>query len=516
MSIDPSPASSALLAKLERLPIFGLTVAVLFGSLFLKYIHDVDMYWQLQLGQIISETGRLPTHEPFLHGKGEVRHIPLCWLSQVIDYQVWSLGGWPLLQISDAALWIGAYAVVAWKLRRGGAWAWPAVLALLYGYLPAVTFASIRPQSFALLGFGLTMVLTWSELKLRKKLALAALLFAVWQNCHPSVLMAGAWLGPMTVGAFVRWLRRPNGERGSPPWDLAGVSALAILASFACPEPLETFRLARTNEGMSKFLEVSEWKPLFWDALSPWDQYGPEGRGTALAALAILALILAFRRRRLKIEEVIVALLLAALMTQMYRFAVFFGLALIPVAYRAFAPAPNPSPPPPVRYWRAILLAAFAIAIGVCLGRFAIAHIKAPERTPLDPHMDYFPVEAVARMEEIVPEGTVYCNFFWGGVVVRAGYPKWHVSHDGRYYLFTREEWEWYWAGMSQDPVGGFRVSAADIIATYRPVAFLLRKDFDDGLIAKLDEPASGWKRVPDRNGAGAFDRGQAVVFVPR
>jgi len=516
MSIDPPRAPHSFPAKLERRPIFGLTVAVLFGSLFVKYIHDVDMYWQLQLGEITSKTGRLPSRELFLHGKEDVRHIPLCWLSQVIDYQVWSLGGWPLLQIFDGALWLGAYASVALRLRRSGAWGWPAALALLYGFLPAYTFASIRPQSFALLGFGLTMVLTWSDRKLWKKLLLGAMLFVVWQNAHPSVLMAGAWLGPMTVGAFVRCVRRPKGKRGPVPWDLAGLSALAILASFACPEPLETFRLARTNEVMSKYLDVSEWKPLFWDGLAPWDQYGPEGRGTALLALAVLPVLVVWRRRRLKVEEVVAALVLAVLTWQMYRFAVFLGLVLIPVAYRALAPPPGSAPPPPVRHGRAILLAAFAAAIGICLGRFAIADAVAPARTPVDPHMDYYPFEAVARMREAVPGGTVYCNFFWGGVVARAGYPEWRVSHDGRYYLFTREEWDWYWSGMQQERVGDFRATVGDIVAKYRPVAFLLRKDFDTGLIAKLDEPASGWKRMPNPSGGDAFDRGQAIVFVPR
>ena len=515
MSIDPPSRSHRFFSRLERLPIFGLTVAVLFGSLFVKYIHDVDMYWQLEFGEIICRTGQWPSHEPFLHGKETVPNIPICWLSQVIFYRVWSLGGWPLLQIVEGAIWIGGYAAVAWALRRQGAWVWPAALALLYGFLPAYTFASIRPQSFALLGFGLTMVLTWAELRLWKKLTLGAILFVVWQNAHPSVLMAGAWLGPMTIGAVVRWLRRP-GARGAFPWDLAGLSALAIAASFACPSPLETFELARANERMSKHLDVSEWMPLFWKELTFWGQYGLEGRGTTLIALVIFAGLLLFRWRRLKVEEVITALAMAALTWQMYRFAVFLGLALIPIAYRAFAPASGGSlPPPMIRRWKWILALAFTTAIAIGLGRFAIAEMVSPERTPVDPHMDYFPFEAVARMEEVVPPGTVYCDFFWGGVIVR-GNPQWKVSHDGRYYHFDKGEWNRYWAGMLQQDVVLHRATIQELVNDYRPVAFLLRTGMDDGLIGKLDEPDSGWIRVRDASGRNSFDRGQAVVFVPR
>ena len=516
MSIDPPSRPHRFFSRLERLPIFGLTVAVLFGSLFVKYIHDVDMYWQLEFGEIICRTGQWPSHEPFLHGKETVPNIPICWLSQVIFYRVWSLGGWPLLQIVEGALWIGGYAAVARALRRRGAWGWPAALALLYGFLPSYTFASIRPQSFALLGFGLTMVLTWAEMKLWKKLTLGAILFVVWQNAHPSVLMAGGWLGPMTAGAFVRWLRRPSSERGSFPWDLAGLSAAAIAAAFACPSALATFQLAEANGRMSKYLDVSEWMPLFWDAL-PWeDQYGLEGRGTTLFALAILAVLVTLRWRRMKPEELVTALIMAALTWQMYRFSVFLGLALIPVAYRALAPRPDaPAPPPLIRRWKMLLAIAFAIAIGICLGRFAIAELAAPQRTPLDPHMDYYPFEAVARMKETLPPGTIYCDFFWGGIVVRRN-PQWKVSHDGRYYHFSQEEWDRYWSGMQQRHEVAHRAGLADILGTYRPVGFLLRVGFDDGLIAKLDAPDSGWIRVKDVQGRDSFDRGQAVVFMPR
>ena len=256
MSIDFRSCLPNALAKLERLPIFGLTLALLFGSLFVKYIHDVDMYWQLEFGAIICRTGAWPSFEPFLHGKEHVPNVPICWLSQVFYFQIWSLGGWPLLQIVEGALWIGGYAAVAWALRRQGAWGWPAALALLCGFLPSYTFASIRPQTFALLGFGLTMVLTWAEWKLWKKLLAGAILFVVWQNAHPSVLMAGAWLGPLTIGAVVRWLRRSSAQRGPFPWDFAGLSTLAVAAAFACPSPLETFELARANVSLTVIVSV--------------------------------------------------------------------------------------------------------------------------------------------------------------------------------------------------------------------------------------------------------------------
>jgi len=502
-------------SRLERLPIFGLTAAALFGSLFVKYIHDVDMYWQLQFGEMISRSGQLPSHEPFLAGKEGVANVPICWLSQVIYFQLWSLGGWPLLQIVEGALWIGAYAAVAWALRRSGAWGWPAALALLYGYLPAYTFASIRPQTFALLGFGLTMALTWSGMKLGKKLLLGAILFMVWQNAHPSVLMAGVWLGPMTIGGVIRWLRRPPAERGAFPWDLAGLSALAIAASMACPDPIETLKVARVNEQMSKHLDVSEWKPLIWpDWTGALDW---QSRGCAVLAIAILPVLLAWRGRRLKVEELVTAAILVALTWQMYRFSTFLGFALIPIAYRAFAPSVGGPPPPPmIRSWRSLLAGAFAVAIAVSVTRFAVAEIAAPQRTPIDPHMDYFPFEAVARMKETVPSGTIFCDFFWGGVVVKANHPDWKVSHDGRYYHFTADEWDWYKSAMWQQPVGRHNVTVAEIVAAFRPLAFLLWASPDEALIAKLDAADSGWIRLRDAAGRDCFDRGQAVVFVPR
>ena len=65
-------------------------------------------------------------------------------------------------------------------------------------------------------------------------------------------------------------------------------------------------------------------------------------------------------------------------------------------------------------------------------------------------------------------------------------------------------------------PVGRHNVTVAEIVAAVRPVAFLLWAAPDETLIAKLDAADSGWIRLHDAAGRNAFDRGQAVVFVPR
>jgi multisubunit Na+/H+ antiporter MnhE subunit len=242
-----------------------------------------------------------------------------------------------------------------------------------------------------------------------------------------------------------------------------------------------------------------------------------ETRGSALLAIVILPIVVVCRWRRMKVEEVVSAFVLAGLTWQMYRFSTFLGFALIPLAYRAFAPASGTTPPPPLmRRWRLLVAVAFAIAIGISVTRFTVAEISAPKRTPIDPQMDYFPFEACARMKEVVPPGTIFSDFFWGGVAVRAGYPNWKVSHDGRYYHFSQDEWDWYWAAMMQCQVGSQTATLADIVEKYHPVAFLLRIGAGDELIAKLDAPTSGWRRVVDSSGRDIFDRGQAVVFVPR
>ena len=117
---EPSVSSPARISSPAFWPSLALSLAIA-GMLFLlllRPIYDVDIFWQVKLGELIlANRGPVPS-EPFA-----VTHLgeplpPIAWLGQAVYAEVWRLGGWPALRIFDALLWVGGFWVVALALSR--------------------------------------------------------------------------------------------------------------------------------------------------------------------------------------------------------------------------------------------------------------------------------------------------------------------------------------------------------------------------------------------------------------
>jgi hypothetical protein len=113
------------------------------------------------------------------------------------------------------------------------------------------------------------------------------------------------------------------------------------------------------------------------------------------------------------------------------------------------------------------------------------------------PFYFYYPFAATKALKASGFHGTIYCDYFWGGILADAGHPDWKVTHDGRYYLFSREEWQLY------DETTAGQVPLEKVIARFHPDAFVLRKTYDDGLIKLL---RNYWTNV--------FEDAQSIVFT--
>ncbi|CAN5281315.1 hypothetical protein BH11PLA2_BH11PLA2_52900 [soil metagenome] len=98
------------------------------------------------------------------------------------------------------------------------------------------------------------------------------------------------------------------------------------------------------------------------------------------------------------------------------------------------------------------------------------------------PFAEYFPFQAVKALQARQFKGVIYNDYFWGGVLSFEGHPDWMPTHDGRYYLFTRDEWDRY------DEAAAGRVPLVEIEQQFRPEVFFLRKGSYDGLIGLVQQ----------------------------
>lgn len=435
-------------------------------------VWDVDIFWQLKLGELIlARHGPVPL-EPFA-----VTHLrdPLpafAWAGQAAMALVRLWGGWDLLRVINGLCWAGAFWLAAAAAVARGASREMAAVALAVALLIAVPGASIRPQSLAMLAFGLVLWLSGRSGPLWRRAGLIGLVLVIWQNAHPSVPVALAWFGTAAAVAWLGWLR----GRAPVPVEVTLLAVLSAVALVLTPDGLGYFRTAAANTAISQAFRVTEWLPL----------WAPEN-AVAAVSVAIAAIVTGLLLRRAGGRPdwgiVVPWLVLLALTVLSARLAMFWVIALVPVLGPVLPRIASPATP----RWPAPALVVLAIPAVVLLRPTAFR--------------ETIPVAQLAALHQTGLRGTVFAHFPWGGAVIDRGYPQWRVAFDGRYYRYPPAEWNRYLAAAAGDPV------LARLTAAYRPVAWVLSPDWTPGLIAELRADRQHWREF-------SADR-TAVIFVP-
>lgn len=479
MTKEPAGAEpSAKVRGVAAAWLLALAPAAMLGVLLLRPVWDVDVFWQVKLGELILAKGGPVIQEPFA-----VTHLgeplpALAWFGQAVMAGVRLVFGWTGLRVFDALCWLGGFLAIAAACRRRSGSAAGVLLGLAIAFLAALPTASVRPQSFAALCFGALLALLRLELKPGQTVLLAVPLFLVWQNLHPSVSVAVVALAAL---AGVGWWQRLCGSGGAP-WAATVLVPIAAAMMFATPDGAAILRLSAENARASAAMGVSEWLPL-WASINRF-----EAVPVLLVAVVVCWLLLR-NPRRIDCGELAVAIALFVMTAFAYRFVLFWAIALVPVVARAV-------PPPPIERrtpsWVAPL-ALLAAAVGVAAVR--------------PTHFDTgIPLDAIRRLRAEGIKGTIFAHFPWGGPVIDAGYPDWRVAYDGRYYRYTPAEWDLY------RRIGSGAASLSEIDRLYRPAGFVLSPEWNGALIAMLRGDGAHWRQLSADRTAVVFERRTAAT----
>ncbi|WP_091147782.1 hypothetical protein [Novosphingobium sp. CF614] len=457
-------------------PVLTLVPAAMLLALLLRKIWDVDIFWQLKLGELALARHGPVRSEPFaaLH-LGEP--LPsVAWLGQAIMAGVRLLGGWDLLRVFDALCWLGGFWAVGAACRSRGAPRHAVMLALVLSFAAAFQTASIRPQSFAALCFGLLLALRRLDLRPSLTIVLGAPLLLAWQNLHPSVSVGVMAMGLIAAIDWQGWLRH---RRRRVPLACTALALLGCAAMFATPDGFSVLAISARNAEASVAISASEWLPLWF----------PANRANAarVVVVGLLVLWLVLRNRaRADAGELAVALALFLLTLAAYRFVLFWAVAIVPVIARASA-EPEGAGTVPSRRRAAIVVPVLLVA--------ALAPVLVPAR--FDPSL---PLAALDRLQREHVRGTIYGDFPFGGPIIDTGWPDWHVAYDGRYYRYSSDEWK-YNGGIEN----GY-VPLVDVVRKWRPAAFVLDARHNAPLAGELAR-SPRWRRI--------YALGGVVVYVP-
>jgi hypothetical protein len=153
-----------------------------------------DTWWLLRAGQDMWATRHVLLTDTYSHTVYGARWPNHEWLTQLIFYSIYALGGLPLLTLACAGVVTAAWAVV-WVETPSPTKS--KFLMTLFLFPTATTMWSLRAQVLSLL-----LVVSTAALLRRRRLAWLPLLFWVWANLHGGVLLGVLLLGA-ALGAAV-------------------------------------------------------------------------------------------------------------------------------------------------------------------------------------------------------------------------------------------------------------------------------------------------------------------------
>jgi hypothetical protein len=227
----------------DRLRTTLLFVAIATAACLMPAQHDT--WWLLRAGHDMWATHRVLLTDTYSHtvfGAAWPNHE---WLSQLLFYAIYAIGGLPLLTLAAAAVVTAAWAIV-WVETRGAAKSKFMMTAFVLA--TATTTWSLRAQVLSLL-----LAVSTAALLRRRNYLWLPLLFWVWANLHGAVLLGVLLLAASLFAAFFE-------DSKSVP-RLALASALCLVATALTPLGWHFWLDMPQSLGRIRQLGIDEWAP---------------------------------------------------------------------------------------------------------------------------------------------------------------------------------------------------------------------------------------------------------------
>lgn len=254
--------------------IIAVIVMVIF--FFLHKVGLSDLFWQLKIGEIISQQMQILYVDPFSYstfGKLWVNHE---WLASVLFHGIQSMGGFTALSLFSLIIGLVTGLILFFGLtvqtRRTD---WALMLTFIIFAIGAPRFQQLRPELFGFLAFSIYLILLSSPGRLEVgRLWLLVPLQILWANVHGSAI-----LGPGIIILY-SLVAIQFGRGGEPVSSdekrvLIFFSFLSIVVSIINPYYLRVFifpfehlshgfALAitadwRTNSLMGRYVDFAPW-----------------------------------------------------------------------------------------------------------------------------------------------------------------------------------------------------------------------------------------------------------------
>ncbi len=395
-------------------PVVLVLAAIALLSMFSGEVGDADTWFHLRTGAYVVQNHKLPAPDPFswttymgqpaYPGEETTRDLNLKheWGAQVILYLVYAAGGFPAMVIFKACCLTFLCGMVGWVVWRRTNRFYLAVAAAMAAGMIAQTTAADRPYLVTYVFLAITL---WI-LERRRPLWLLPPLFILWANAHGGYFMGWVLLGGYCGEALFQRLR------GRPPEDektLWTASLLAILASGLNPTYFNVIPGLFAYQHSTLQRSLKEWhSPALWP---------PSWYSCLLAAAAI---VLLWAWRRVRVSDVLLFAVFAAMSLMAQRNVIFVGI-IAPIVIATYLPE-----------WKRPLPQFAEFAVPLVLLAIAAQRIASGEAFQLRAADWQYPAGPVKFLKDHNVTAPVFNIYEWGGYLMWAGYPELKTFVDGR------------------------------------------------------------------------------------
>ena len=311
-------------------------LSLLSGSL-THIADDPGIGWHLKNGELIQQTEEIPRIDPFLARAKRVNaYAPVGegrewvsdqWLSDLIFYEIFVVGGWPALYALVVGLFLIAYfGIAADGLRRGGQGMILVLLAVVCAFKVGQVHLIVRPVIFSITLFAFVLrraesiarreTISWRDV-IRAGLILAPT-FTLWANLHPAFVYGLVLLGVCMLSRLTKDVQSTL--------KLGALSIICMAATLINPYGIALHRSIAQLGGSSYLRSMTvEWSPV--DLLRPEGMYL-----VALIAIPLCAAVVSRRvRRGVGLFETLVALVFVVQALWAVRVVPFASFACLPL-----------------------------------------------------------------------------------------------------------------------------------------------------------------------------------------
>jgi hypothetical protein len=400
--------------------------------------YQTDFWHHLARGQAMVEQGKIIDQDLFTYTVPGKSFQDANWLSQLIFYGIFQMGGLPLVQlVNSVVLSIVMMILVGLCLRSSGSFMASAGMGI-FTFLGLWQLLIIRPQTFSLLLFVVIYALLELSKNRRIWLIVPPFIMALWANMHGGfpiglVLVGSYWLAEM----WESWQKK-----GSQLWMDRGFLSMSLclilcfLATFVNPYGWEVYRYVGITSSVANARRIDEWLPpgLQLFAGKMW-----------VASVLLVLLLFALPGRRPKANEVSLVLCFLPLSCGSIRMAAWWLIIVSPISagllmalVRKFIPKEKVIEKP--TWGAALTLLILAGAAVACVPTFQ-------QHNPILAWMGrtYRPEDDLERLTLRLKQekpGRIFSRFEWGEYLGWSLAPDYKIFMDGRIEIYPDEVWQ--------------------------------------------------------------------------